>query len=133
MAQEAGAAIYTQLVASGVNGGTRIYQNIAETGAAYPYITITLLASADRNEDAVMIREELWAVHAWSTASAAQAGSISETIMDSLHRSSMSIAGTRWGLVGIESNEQVVFEESVKDERQFVQGGIYRVRLYQKF
>lgn len=136
--QEGGVAIRNALISASVNSGTHIYQNVAATGAPYPYIVISKQGGGDSNEDAVMLREEFWQVVAVGTV-ASSVNALGTSIMDTLHRQSITMPNARWGLVGIESNEQIIEEDErpkehfVNDERVFIRGGIYRVRLYQCF
>lgn len=83
-------AIRSKLVAAGVNGGVRIYFDLAPDSAAYPYVLIRYITGQIDTIDSADIYNDVWQVSAF-TDDPSESLTAMDDIKTALHRQSLSI------------------------------------------
>lgn len=120
-------AIRDRLIAAGVNGGTAIFDTLAPSGQAYPYVLFQYVAGGDENLTDLDTRRELWQIKA-ITDNHEQAGVLAAAIRSALHRQSLTITGWRH-LWTIQENH-VWMVENASRQQIYHAGGTFRIRAH---
>ena len=123
---EAATAIRNRLVAQGVNGGERIYRDVAPEDASYPYVIFSLVASLNEYQDSTDMRDDRWDVRAISDDDS-EADSVASAIDNALHDGTLNYASFQHLICN--KTALLSMTESEGRKRIFTIGATYRLRF----
>ena len=119
----ANTAAITNLLAA---GSLSIFHLQADEGAAYPYITFSHQGGGDTNETRHRVKNILRFIRAYSSESAAQAGSIDAQIDTALHLVPLTVSG--WANLWLARETDLeTFENEPSGRPIWMQGAFYRL------
>jgi len=128
------AAIYSRLSADGslttLLGGTAVYYQQAPDSQAYPFVVWDWQAGGDDNLTPSRMKNMVMHARAYTTAGAANAGTIDARIDTLLHNYTFTVVG--WANFQTQREEDIALVENPPDgQKVYSAGGFYRVRLGQ--
>jgi hypothetical protein len=120
-------ALRNRLIAAGVNGGAAIFDSLAPSGQAYPYIVFAYVGGGYENQTALDSRNEVWQVVAISDEHST-AQNLAAAIGAALHQQSLSVAG--WGHLMTTQLDPLWRVETLNHQQIYTAGATFRLRLY---
>jgi predicted glycosyltransferase len=119
-------ALRQRLIAAGVNGGNAIFDSLAPSGQAYPYLIVGYVGGGYESLTSTDQRNEVWLVKA-ITDQHSQAHELAQAIHAALHQQPLSVAG--WQHLWTAQLDHLWRVENSARQQVYHAGGTFRIWL----